>query len=779
MTRPAGARSARRRQKGGAALLDGVRVVDLTEGIAGAYAAKLLADQGARVTKVEAPDGDPLRHWSAATPDEPVDGTGPLYAFLHARTDALVGADDAPGVDAALATADLVLVGDDAGLLAGRDHHASVVTLSHFGGDGPLAGAPGDEFTLQAWCGLMSGCGTRDTPPLQMGIGHGLWATGAVGALGALAARTWQVRTGRPTAIEVTALEVMAVVLNNYPSLYCHFTGNVAMMSRGGDWPQIVRCKDGWIGLCVFTPQQWADFAGMIGRDDLAADERLNSMGGRGRNRELAQSVVRPWVEQHTAAEIHELGGLFRVPVAFVGNGRDVLDMSHFVERGVFEEHDGFRAPRPPLRVDTMPAPPPDARRRDGDAPIDPTDAGARPLDGVRVVDLTAFWAGPAATHLLATLGADVVKIESPTRPDGMRFATTRPPTDADWMEYGPTFHGTNPGKRSVTVDFSVPEGCELVLRLVEQADVVVENFTPRVLANVGLDDDVLRARRPDLVLLRMPAFGLDGPWRDHSGFAQTTEQVSGIAWLTGTADIDPQVRSTVDPIAGIHGAFAVLAALDHRRRTGEGARLELPMAEVALNVAAEPVITWSASGTLLERDGNRSPRGAPQGAYACAGDDRWVALTVGSDDEWRRLVDVLGSPSWATTPELATRHGRRARHDDVDRELAQWFATRERDDVVAALVAAGVHAAPVWDQNRQHELPQLAARGFTQPLEHPIVGTVGHPGTGLRAAGFDLRYRSHAPTVGEHTAEVLRDVLGLDDGEIAGVAARGVTAPG
>ncbi len=753
-------------------LLEGTRVVDVTEGVAGAYAAKLLADQGAVVAKVERAGGDPLRRWSAATPDAPLaaDAPGPLFRFLHARTDRFLDHADRESVGAALAEADVVLGDDGSAAMADlRGTAASVVTISAFGADGPLAGAPAVEFTLQAWCGLMSGCGTPETPPLQMGAGHGQWATGATAALAALAARTWHARTGSRTDIEVSALEVMAVCLTNYPPLYCRFTGNPAMMSRGGDWPQIVRCKDGWIGLCVFTPQQWADFAGMIGRDDLAGDERLNSMGGRGRNRELAQSVVRPWIERHTAAEIHELGGLFRVPVAFVGNGRDVLDMAHFVERGVFEHHDGFVAPRSPLLVETVAA---------GDPPVpEPAPAPSRPLEGVRVVDLTAFWAGPAATHLLATLGADVVKIESPTRPDGMRFATTRPPTDPTWVEYSPTFHGTNPAKRSVTIDFATPEGRDLVLDLVAHADVLVENFTPRVLANVGLDDDALRARRPDLVLLRMPAFGLDGPWRDHAGFAQTTEQVSGIAWLTGTRDIDPQVRSTVDPIAGVHGAFAVLAALDHRRRTGEGTRIELPMAEVALNVVAEPIVTWSASGVLLERDGNRGPYGAPQGAYACAGDEQWVALTIGCDEEWARLVGVLGAPGWATAKDLSTGAGRRARHDDIDRELAAWFSGRGRDETVAELIAAGVHAGAVWDQNAQDALPQLAARGFTQTIEHPLAGPVGYPGTGVRASAFDLGYRAPAPTVGEHTTDVLRDVLGLTDTEIAGLAARGITA--
>jgi crotonobetainyl-CoA:carnitine CoA-transferase CaiB-like acyl-CoA transferase len=394
----------------------------------------------------------------------------------------------------------------------------------------------------------------------------------------------------------------------------------------------------------------------------------------------------------------------------------------------------------------------------------------------VSVLDFTAFWAGPAATHLLATLGADVVKVESPTRPDGMRFATTRSPGDPDWVEYSPTFHAANPGKRSVAIDFSAPRGRELVLSLAAQADVVVENFTPRVMPNVGLSyDELCGGDRSDLVMVRMPAFGLDGPWRDHSGFAQTTEQVSGIAWLTGTPEIEPIVRSTVDPVAGIHGAIAVLAALAHRRRTGAGSLVELPMVEVALNVAAEPIVTYSASGTLLERQGNRGPQGAPQGVYACRGDEQWVAVRVADDDEWRALCGALGAPAWARNPALAHAAGRRQRHDDIDRELAAWFATRDRDDAVTHLVHAGVHAAPVWDQNRLDEQPQLAARGFTQWLDHPVTGPVPHPGIGLRAPQFRTDYRAPAPTVGQHTTEVLSARLGVVDDELARLAADGV----
>ncbi|MEU8139216.1 CaiB/BaiF CoA-transferase family protein [Streptodolium elevatio] len=709
------------------AALRGVRVVEAGRGIAVSYAAKLLRDQGASVVKVD--DDDPLRRWSAASPDEPLTGDGPLWSFLQLGKTI---------VTQTPAEADIVLTS------AGWDGRAPVVVhVTPFGLDGPLAGRVANEFTLQAWCGLMSACGTKDSPPLPMGAGPGEWATGATAALAALAGR----RAGGAT-VDVAALEVMAVCLNNYPTLYREFTGNVAALSRSGDWPSVVRCKDGWVGLCIFTAQQWADFAVMIDRPDLAEDERCTSMGARSRNRAFVEANVGPRLAGHTAAEIVELGGLFRVPVALIGNGEPLFDMEHPRERGVFLGNPaGFRQPRSPVLHHGRPG------HDDHAGPAAATQRTTRPLEGVRVVDLTAFWAGPYATHLLAALGAEVVKVESPTRPDGMRFATVKSPAEPDWMEFGPTFHGTNPGKRSVTVDLATEDGRARFLRLVATADVVVENFTPRVMDGLGLGYDELRRVKPDLVMLRQPGFGLDGPWANHAAFAQTMEQTTGIAWLTGLPDGEPLVRSTIDPITGLHGAFAVLTALERRAATGQGELVEVPMLEVALNIAAEPIVTWSATGYRMDRQGARGPGAVPQGVYRCAGEEQWAALAVETDEQWQALARLTG---WGA--DLATRAERRARHDEIDERLAAWFADRDRDATAELILNAGVPAAPVWDQMLQDELPQLVARHFYQPLEHPIAGTVRHPGIGMHSQQLDLTLRGPAPTLGQHTEEVLRD---------------------
>ena len=356
--------------------LDGLRVLEASEGVAGAYAGKLLRDQGADVVKLERSEGgDPLRRWSAATPDTPTGQTGALFAFLNGGKASMTGT-GATRADELMAWADVILGdGETAALTDGlRRPDTSVVAIESFGVDGPLAGTPATEFTLQAWCGLMSGCGTFATPPLQMGIAHGQWATGAMAALGAVAAY----RSRAPHRYGAGGRGQRARGDGRLPQqLPRRCTGSSPARCRScraaatGRRSSAARTV-GSASACS-PPQQWADFAAMIGREDLSADDRLNSMGGRGRNRELAESVVRPWLETHTPAEICELGELFRVPVALVGNGRDVLTMDHFVEREVFVERpEGFLAPRSPFLMSASPvrpvAPAPPLGADDGDA---------------------------------------------------------------------------------------------------------------------------------------------------------------------------------------------------------------------------------------------------------------------------------------------------------------------------------------------------------------------------------------------------------------------------
>ena len=272
-----------------------------------------------------------------------------------------------------------------------------------------------------------------------------------------------------------------------------------------------------------------------------------------------------------------------------------------------------------------------------------------------------------------------------------------------------------------------------------------------------------------------MPAFGLSGPWRDNVGFAQTMEQISGLAWVTGHADDQPRIqRGPCDPLAGMHSAFAILVALAERERTGEGKLLECTMVEGALNAAAEMAIEWSAYGVELQRDGNRGPEGAPQNLYACRGVENWLALAVTNDEQWRALCEELDNPDWCQAPELSHAAGRRSKHEWIDERIGAWAATQEIDDAVARLLARGIPAAPVVHAMRTSAHPQFQARGFYEELTHPVAGT--HPicGPPFRFATVAHWHRTPTPTMGEHNHEVLAE-LGVGADEIAQLEADGV----
>ncbi|MBV8951179.1 MAG: CoA transferase, partial [Actinobacteria bacterium] len=667
-----------------------------------------------------------------------------------------------------------------------RFPHLVVVSITPYGRTGPYAGRPATEFTLQAECGSTGARGRPDGPPLHAGGRIGEWVSGTYAAVAALAAVRSARRDGEGDHVDVAMLACMSVTMNTYTSVFAEFLGWPEMHgpARSIEIPSIEPTADGYVGFCTITGQQFRDFLVLIERPDLLDDTDFASHLGRTRRMHEALEIIHTWTTKHATDEIIELASLMRIPVALIGNGESVTGFDHFVERGTFVPHPGagFVQPRVPYRIRGLPSPPfgaPPALGAHGgtvDWPAREQKRGADgarplPLDGIRVVDFTAFWAGPAATHMLAALGADIVKIESVQHPDGMRFATTRPPSVDQWWEWGPVFHGANAGKRAITLDMNNPEGVELARRLIAGANAVVENFTPRVIENFGLTWDAVHALNPSAVMVRLPAFGLDGPWRDRPGFAQTMEQISGMAWVTGLHDGPPLIpRGACDPLAGMHAVLALLVALEQRARDGEGRLVEVTMVEAALNAAAEQVLERGAYGVLLARDGNRGPAAAPQNLYPCAGEEEWLALAVATDEQWESLRRVLGHPEWARDAALDTADGRRSAHDAIDAELAAWCATRPVDELVNALVAAGVPAASVVNPRDVARHPQLRFRGMFESLDHPVVGRHELPSIPFRFAsrGDAPWLQRPAPIVGQHNDEVLRELLDLGDDELA-----------
>jgi crotonobetainyl-CoA:carnitine CoA-transferase CaiB-like acyl-CoA transferase len=671
--------------------------------------------------------------------------------------------------------------------------HLTVTSITPFGLQGPWSDRAATEFTLQAWSGGIVGLGrgSADRPPVFVGGQVGDWLSGVYAAIGTMVARTRGLRDGPGELVDLSMLETLVLCLTYYPVTYTDMVGRPFRSGRSVVTPGVEATSDGFVGVGVGTGQQWHDFCVMVGHPEWMEDRSLFA------SRAHLQPEIAAWMAQHTTAEVLELAAAFRIPHAPIGNGATIPATDHFRARRsiVRNPRDGFDEPDRPYRFDPpllrAPEPAPRLGEHDGgrgdspaaDVSVRATAAtGPLPLHGLRVLDLTSFWAGPLCTHVLAMLGADVLHIESTARPDGTRLLSGVRFSEPDWWEQSGIFAGLNTDKRSVTLDLSADRGRELLRRLIATCDVLVENYTPRVLEQMGLDVDAVRAIRSDVVMVRMPGFGLDGPWRDDPAFAFVIEDAAALTWITGHPDQNPVSPYCVgDSNAGVHALCGLLLALEHRRRSGEGVLVEASMVDAALNVAAEQVVEHSAYGALLERDGNRGPTAAPQNLYLTADADaegvrdEWVAIAVADDDQWLALCDALGRPSWAMDPTLTTAAGRHQRHDAIDLHLSSWCDARRGDEIVECLWAAGVPVAKVMQPHDQATLPQLQFRGFFEEVERAVTGTARHSTLPIRfSRGPHCVHRRPAPLLGEHTDEVLRD-LGVSDDEMTELEDQGV----
>jgi crotonobetainyl-CoA:carnitine CoA-transferase CaiB-like acyl-CoA transferase len=346
------------------------------------------------------------------------------------------------------------------------------------------------------------------------------------------------------------------------------------------------------------------------------------------------------------------------------------------------------------------------------------------------------------------------------------------------WWETSAFFSGTNTNKRDLAIDLQTATGREVMLRLIGHCDALVENFSPRVMGQIGLDYESLRTQRPDIIMLRAPAFGITGPWTDRVGYAPTIDQASGLAWITGYPDEPPKmVGAASDAVGGMHATIALMLALEHRRRTGSGMLVESPQIGPGLNVTAEQVIEYAAHGVLLGPMGNRSWTVAPQGVYRSLDadrtgtgmpDDDWVAVSVENDSQWAVLCSVIGRPDLGADPSLSSVAGRRAQHDRIDDAISAWCVGHTADGTATLLSRAGVPAAPLIPPHNLAEIEAVAARNFYEMVHHPVAGPMRIPAFPI---GMQHRppvwNRTHAPCLGEHNRVILSELVGLSAAEI------------
>jgi crotonobetainyl-CoA:carnitine CoA-transferase CaiB-like acyl-CoA transferase len=778
-------------------LLDGVRVLDLA-GEPGAMAGRVLGDLGADVVVVEPPGGHPLRaqptHW---------------LAWAAGKTAVSVDGPDDPALDDLLARADVVL--DTPGMPGvltldpARAPGSVWVSITPFGLTGPRSSWRASDLGVLAASGNMYATGDPDRPPVRCTEPSGYAHSGGEAAFAALTA-LW---TGAPQHVDLSMTECVNVANMAAPARYARerFRGRRAGAFIGKTqeiWP----ASDGWVSFGLRGGKaripSLTTITRVVAADGIDASALEAQDWSTWSPNHAAEDVlravevpVREYFCRHTMQELYDLACETNLMLAPANSPREILASTQLAARGFFAPLGG---------VEQFPVSFVLARSNDGQVePVGPTvpaperavtaftwpalpeaaavgrpagprwTPGTAAWSGVNIIEFGSGAAGPIATRYFVEHGATVLRVESGTRPDFLRTMALGP-DNPHGLEGSGMYDGLNVAKRHVTLNLKHPDAVALVHRLVvEWADAVAENYAPRALKGLGLDYESLVEIKPDLVMISACLNGQTGPHKDYPGFGGQGAALSGYNSLTGWPDRAPvgPFGTITDSLAPRYVSAALAAGLHYRRRTGCGVYLDLSQVEAGTWTLAPWLLETQLTGTMGARDGNRSSRAVPHGAFPCADEvdaagaavrDRWVAIACWSDEDWALLAGSLG----VEDPALATEEARRARIDEVEALVGAWTASRTRSEAAEALQALGLEAVPVNDFADVHDDPQLAARDHFIAHEHPILGPGLYERNGFRVSGAPGGYDRAGPTLGQDNAWVLGDLLGLDAAECA-----------
>ena len=784
--------------------LEGIRVIDLSEGVAGPFAARLLGDLGADVVKVELLAGDRGRRLHPAElPDRPES----FFAYLNWNKRGLVlDLDTNEGrarLRPLLAGADVLVESTTPGALVAAGFAPALTTeafpalvhlsVTPFGQDGPRAHWKTDAIVDWALGGYMYFGGDPARPPLMIPGAQAEFHAAQAATIAALAALHERERSGRGQHID---LSIQEATLTSHAWNAVSWTHAGHVMRRTGS--DLFRCADGWVHWMrrFNEPNVFV----LLERHDLLDDPRFAELEMWRDPASELWDIVHAWCAEQPMLDVYHRAQELRIAVTPVNTVADLLASEQLAVRRWFvtpppsegdPSPETIRYPGASLgmtRWDAAPRRP--APRLDQHAaelaaepPRSPSVRAAGPADlpalaGLRVIEVTANWAGPLAGRHLGDLGAEAITVEHAQRP--ATRALWYPGNEPGKRPYNRAgyFNNLNRSKLDVSLDLSTDRGKQLFLDLVAISDVVVENNSARVMPNLGLGWDQLSARNPRLVMASISGFGAAGPERDYVAYGANVEASSGLAAVTGYHDDDLPYRANTfyaDPITGNYATIAILAALRQRERTGLGQWLDLSLNEAAATFFGDAFVEYQRTGQLPPRRGNRHPLHAPQGAYRTVGDDDWLALTVRDPEEWRALCTVLERADWLADDGLATPDGRRARHDELDAGIAAWAAEFDHREAAQLLQDAGVPAAPVLANYELVTDSHLHQRRFYIPIDHPEAGVLPFAGMPWKLGRTPGRVSRPAPRFAEHNAYVYGDLLGLSPAEIAALEASGI----
>ncbi|MCH7960151.1 MAG: CoA transferase [Candidatus Hydrogenedentes bacterium] len=795
-----------------ASALDGVRVVEFGTMISGPYCGKLLADLGADVVKVEAPEGDPARRHGPFPDDESHPERSALFLYLNTSKrgvtlDLSVEA-DLDAFKKLLRWADALIDNHAPDVLAGYgldwdSLHALnprlvYTSITPYGRSGPRANTPGDELTLVHAAGLGNLLPTRSKDASRAPIKPGGNPMGYHGGLAAgvatLAALRASGKTGVGTLVDISLQEAMLAMIG---------TTVASVRYHGSTWHRVpdrppamgrMKTSDGYVILNALDDHHFAALRELMGNPEWCADDAWNNMAYRANNIMDIAGHIDAWMLKQKKDDIHHKAAAKRIPIGPVNTAQDVMNYPQFEAREYFVEVDHpevgtyryagwpYKLPASPPRIQ-RPAPRLGEHNEDilsgsfVETPIKATSkssdarSSSLPLEGIRVLEFAWVLAGPYCGMLLAQLGAEVIKVESHKRTGLMRRAVVWPLPDAAPSVVPPNeglaFNSVNMNKKSVTLDLSKPEGVALARKLVAESDIVFNNMRPGALDKLGLGYDDLRKVRPDIIAATASGRGSVGPDSQYLGYAMLHHALGGNTYITGYPD-DPPCHTTgdVDIMNATTLAFALLAAIHHRDRTGEGQFIDFSQAEAVTSLIGEVLLGYELTSRIPERMGNEHPLYAPHAVYRAWGVDRWLAIEIHDDEEFARLVQVMGRPELANDPRFADAQARKKNEKELDRIVEAWTCERDRDRTVSELVAAGIAAAPSRDARDLYADPHLKARGAFVTVNHPDLGDLDLVGPPWKMSGFQVK-AARAPFLGEHNDEVLKGLAGLSDDDL------------
>ncbi|CAA0102530.1 putative CoA-transferase [Halioglobus japonicus] len=800
--------------------LDDLRVVDFTHRVSGPYCTKLLAGFGADVIKIEPPgSGDPERSIPpfAKNTGQSADSLSFLWLNTGKKSVALDLKTPA-GLESALsliAGADVVVENFSPGVMTrlGLDYdalkqinpHIIMLSISNFGQTGPYRDFKAQEIQLSALSGIMDSTGSPQREPLSAGPKLNQYIAGLHGYLAILFALEQRQSSHTGQYIDLSIMESSIEQIENRVHGYLA-KGTVA--TRGPHpfvpWGNFA-CKDGYVTVIGAPFRRWPQGSKLFG-DSVLASEEFYHLRDRIENRALINQHVKDWAEKMSRDDIFEIGQHNGMSFGHVASLGEAFDSSQHQARHFFQtvEHPELGAVRycdAPFKMHatpwiTRPAPAlgehdtllrglgePDRKTKRSGAVGGGTAVAAstrQPLEGLRVIDFTHSWAGPHCTRLLADYGAEVIKIEYPGRLCFFRGGRTQ---DQAYNKQAP-WDQINRNKQSVALDLNRPSDRDMLHKLIETADVCVSNSRPGVMTRLGCDYATLAALKPDIIMLSMSAFGETGPYADYCAYGAVMEGLGGIQSLTRYKnDATPQRIREMDVINGIGGAAAIATALHYRRLTGQGQFIDLSQMELASHaLIGEQLLQWGIDGETSTPVGNASKYFAPQGCYPCVGENRWITLSITTEQQWSafcQLVQAQQSPTDADSSVAATlqndsrftsNESRLENQDALDDVIMQWTTTREHTALMAELQRAGVAAAAVVNVAELADDPHLKSRDYFHSAasgsEDARASQAHFVGVPFKLDGMK-RIVQPGPQLGEHNLKVGRSLPELNSDSI------------